>query len=66
MNRHFVGWSFPVLVGAMPGATPSATKADEPLRQQRPVFRIDPQTGKLASVGSPVSMPSPSRIRVMN
>jgi 6-phosphogluconolactonase len=30
------------------------------------VFRIDPQTGKLTSVGPPVSMPSPSCIRVMN
>jgi hypothetical protein len=29
------------------------------------VFRIDPQTGKLASVGPPVSMPSPACIRLM-
>ena len=31
MNRHFMHWVFPVLVGAMPSATPSATKAEQPL-----------------------------------
>ena len=29
------------------------------------VFRIDPQTGRLTSAGPPVSLPKPSRIRVL-